>query len=192
MSAVEQMRAALNATGLYRLTGDTPGDWELEACGAGFHMWETAFRELLGELFVTCAPRERLDAWEELYRPQPSCAGTEARRKILRELLAAHPDRPTAENLEDLLLGAGLLGAVREEEDGSVTVCLGRLLGLTQEAAELALDRLLPAHLPWKLEKSVTWASLDAHARTFEEWNAIYLPWEELDAWTYEDLEREV
>lgn len=190
MRAAERMRGILNATGLYKFTGETPGDWELNACGAGFDALEDACRDLLAELFAASAPEARLAVWEVLFQPQPASGKEETRREVLLERLAAHPQPPTAERLGGLLKAAGIAGAVREGADG-LHVCLGRCLNVTEEEAVRELSRLLPSHLPWVLEKGVTWAALDAHPRTFVQWDGLDKTWAELDAMELDDLEQE-
>lgn len=48
MNAREHMGQVLEGTGLYDLTGSTPGDWELDAFEAGFAPLEAAFGAAVG------------------------------------------------------------------------------------------------------------------------------------------------
>lgn len=72
MRAREHMGHVLEATGLYRLTGDTPVDWELYAYGVGFARLEERFQAILEDMFPQTAGREKLAQWETLFRPQPA------------------------------------------------------------------------------------------------------------------------
>ena len=188
MRAAEHLREILNATGVYHLTGDTPVDWELEAYGAGFAVLEDAWEKLREELFLETAPKSRLDRWEELFRAQPSSEGEQERREALRVRFSVHPGLHTPGEFSAMLKAAGIRGAVRETEEG-IRVALGRFLGITEEEARRELDRLLPAHLPWELDKSATWAALNACGKTFADWDALGLDWAAWDALDWNDLQ---
>lgn len=188
--AAAEMRRLLNATACYSLTGSTPADWELNACGAGFDLVEEELERLLGDLFAGSASGERLDAWEELYRPQPSTGTLEERRGMLRERFSLRPGRFTPDSFSPMLRAAGVEGIV-EERDGGLRVVLGRLLGVPEGEARRELDRLLPAHLEWEWDPAVTWTALDAYTRPFAELEEKNYTWEQLDALTREQLEQE-
>ena len=80
---------------------------------------------------------------------------------------------------------AGCAGAAARRR----TVVLGRLLGVTQAEAQRELDQLLPAHLAWAWEESITWVAWDAYSHPFEEWDGLGLTWAQLDQMVREDLE---
>ena len=92
--------------------------------------------------------------------------------------------RPAGKSLP----GAGVRGLLLEGESG-LTVVLGRLLGVTQAEAQRELDQLLPAHLAWAWEESITWVAWDAYPHPFEEWDGLGLTWAQLDQTVREDLE---
>lgn len=186
--ALSRMRELLNGTGAYRLTGESSADWELNACGAGFSLIEDEVQSLLNDLFPGSASSERLDLWEELFRPQPSAGTLEQRRAMLAARLSMNPQRLTKEDLSEMLPAAGVAGEVTEGETG-LTVLAGRLLGVTEAEARAELDEVLPAHLPWTWDGSVNWAALDAWTRNFAALDARGLTWDDLDGVTREKLE---
>lgn len=187
MRARGHMAQVLEATGLYRLTGSTPADWELDAYGAGFALLEERFDRLLADLFPSTAGRERLAQWEALFRPQPAQAPVEDCRETVASRFAARGFTQAA--VEGLLPGAGVRGRLLEDGSGGLTVLLGRLLGVTREEASRELGQLLPAHMAWVWDDSVTWVALDAYPRPFGEWDGLGLSWERLDGVTRDDLE---
>lgn len=186
--ALERMREILNATGAYRLTGESSADWELNACGAGFDLVEEAVEALLGDLFAPTASEKGVERWEKLYRPQPSSGTLEERRRITAERLAINPSRLGTGDLPGLLLAAGVKGAAEEGTDG-LRVFLGRLLGVTEEEALREMDQVLPAHLPWEWVDSVCWAALDAWAPDFAFLDSRGMTWGEIEGLTREQLE---
>lgn len=188
MTAREHLAKVLAGTGLYQLTGSTPVDWELSSYGAGFALVEERLDSLLGDLFARTAGRQRLAVWEQLFRKQPSTAALEDCREMVHSRLSARPDGVNLEALQALLPGAGVRGLVQESGD-ELTVVLGKLLGVTKAEAARELDQLLPAHLTWAWDESVTWVALDGCAGSFAQWDALNLTWEELDGLTRENLE---
>ena len=182
MNAREHMGQVLEGTGLYDLTGSTPVDWELDAFEAGFAPLEAAFARLLGDLFVATASREQVARWESLFRPQPADAPLEDCRETVLRRFAVHQDSFTPAAVEALLPGAGVRGVLLENEEGGLTIVLGRLLGITKEEATRELDQLLPSHLSWEWDESVTWVALDAYPRSFAEWDALGLSWTRLES----------
>lgn len=188
MRALEHMKQVLEHTGLYTMTGSTPVEWELAAFGAGFELLEDRFDKILGDLFLSTASEEMLTRWESLFRPQPSTASLEDRRKSILARFAVHPDDFTPQGVKSMLPGAGVQGVLLENQDGLV-VLLGRLLGINQAEAERELDVLLPSHLPWEWDESVTWVALDAYSKSFEAWDGMGLTCEQLDQLARTDLE---
>ena len=57
------------------------------------------------------------------------------------------------------------------------------------DVMERELNQLLPAHLAWQWDQSVTWVALDAYPRSFADWDALGLSWTQLDQVTRADLE---
>lgn len=191
MNAREHMGQVLEGTGLYDLTGSTPVDWELDAFEAGFAPLEAAFARLLGDLFVATASREQVARWESLFRPQPADAPLEDCRETVLRRFAVHQDSFTPAAVEALLPGAGVRGVLLENEEGGLTIVLGRLLGITKEEATRELDQLLPSHLSWEWDESVTWVAMDAYPRSFAEWDALGLSWTRLESISRADLEND-
>lgn len=188
MRAQEHMAKVLENTGLYTLTGDSPAEWELAAYGAGFSLLEERFDKILADLFVDTASREMIASWEKLFRPQPSTAELENCRESVKRRFATHPDGFTPQAVEALLPGAGVYGQLLEKETGLV-VLLGRLIGIKKEEAERELNQLLPSHLPWEWDESVTWVAFDAYSRPFQEWDGAGVTWEQLDQLAREDMD---
>lgn len=187
--AAERMRKILNGTGGYRLTGESSADWELNAGGSGLDGVQQAIDSLLEDLFALTASKARLDDWEKLFRPQPSAAGLENRRIMLRERLFMNPGRFTPGEFSPMLRAAGIAGEV-VEENGRLRVLLGRCLGVPPEEAKRELDTILPAHLLWEWDDSVNWTALDAWAADFETLDSRGLTWEQLESATRENLEQ--
>lgn len=190
MRALEHMKNVLESTKLYTLTGSSPVEWELAAYGAGFDLLEERFDRILGDLFVSTASGEMLTQWEKLFRAQPSTDDLSFRRETVKQRFAVHPDGFTPQAVAALLPGAGVQGVLLESGEGLVVV-LGRLLGINQAEANRELDQLLPSHLPWTLEDSISWVALDAYPKSFGEWGAKGLTWERLDGVTRADLEND-
>lgn len=156
----DTMRRVLNDTGCYRLTGSTSADWEITACAAGLDHLEAGIDTLTADLFALTASSEQLDKWESLYRPQSADGSLEERRKMQNCRGAINPTRFQLSAMSNSLPAAGIVGMLQEVE-GSLKVLVGRLLGVTKEEAEKELDQILPAHLGWTWEESVTWLALD-------------------------------
>ena len=186
--AAERMRTILNATGAYSLTGESPGDWDLNACGAGLDRLETAMDDLLADLFPPTMGEGQLTVWESLYRPQSSDAGLEERRKMLAARLAMNPGKLSPEDFSSMLWGAGIAGEVREQGNG-LQVLVGKWLGVSQEEALRELDEILPAHLPWTWLEDMNWVKLDAWAPDFAFLDGKGLSWKEFDNMTQTGLE---
>lgn len=190
MRTREHMGHVLEATGLYRLTGDTPVDWELSAYGAGFARLEERFQGILEDMFPQTAGREKLAQWETLFRPQPAEASLEECREMVLQRFSVGEEDFTPEDVQNLLVGAGVRGLLVEEKN-SLQVILGKLLGVSEEEASREMDRLLPAHLPWSWDKSVTWVALDAYSKSFGAWSDLGWTWEQWDGVTREQLTSE-
>lgn len=190
MSAAPRLRARLNATGAYRLTGETSADWETNACAAGIDALDGEIDALLADLSPRTASEERLAAWEAHLRPDAAQVDADLRREMLAGRLGVHPDVFRLAAYAPLLPGYGARGCV-EESDGALQVVVGRELGLSRSEITRELEQLMPAHLTWSVlwPETLNWAVLDAWPRTFEEWDALALPWDELDALTPEDLQ---
>ncbi len=186
-TAEQRMRRILNHIGCYRLTGETAGDWDLKACGAGLDSLEQSMEGLLGDLFAFTASEKRLDVWEKTFRPQRSAGTLEERRSMLAQKLAINPRSFLPGDFSSMLQAAGVTGVVLEQE-GGLRILLGDLTGLTEEETCRELEQILPAHLAWELDKSVTWTALDALGKTFQRWDAMRKSWSQLDALTREQL----
>ena len=150
MTCGGNMARLMGATGLYRLTGESPVDWELAAYQAGFAVIEEAMAALEAELFALTAPAGRLAAWELLFRRQASGAGLGFRRQAAAKALGLRYGPATLGSLcQEVLPVAGVEGTVGEQA-GKLLVT-GVLRGVTETEARRLLDRLLPAHLAWEL-----------------------------------------
>lgn len=197
--ALERMRSLLNGTGAYRLDGTGSADWETDACGAGFTLVEQAADKLLGDLFPDTASQEALDRWEKLYRSQKAAGPLEDRRAVLAARLAIRPGRfspgdfspgdSSPKQGNPMVRAAGVEAALQETEEG-LRVALGRLLGVTEAEARRELDQILPAHLLWTWDDSITWEALDAWLPSFGSLDGRELTWEQADALTREQLEQ--
>lgn len=184
----DSMRKVLNATGCYRLTGESSADWELNACAAELDRLEGDLEALLWDLFAATASRERLEQWEALFRPQSSVGTLGERRLSLSRRFAMNPGRFQKSALNEALPATGLTGAL-EEDSGGLRVLVGRLLGLTKEEVLRELDEVLPAHLSWVWDDSVTWTALDSWMPEFGVLDGKELSWESLDGLTRQELE---
>ena len=186
--AAERMRGILNGTGAYFLTGESPGDWDLNACGAGLDRLESAMDDLLANVFPPTMGEARLTVWEHLYRPQSSGAGLEERRTMLAERLAMNPRKLSLRDFSSMLRGAGVAGELKETAEG-LTVLVGKWLGVSEKEALRELNEILPAHLPWTWQEDMNWVKFDAWAPDFAFLDGKGLSWEEFDSMTQEELE---
>ncbi len=143
-----RMREALNATRAFRLTGETSADWETLAAAAGLEELDAALDALKADCFAATAGADQLDRWARFLGELPAPGDPEDRRQVLLGRLSQRPGGFTPADFARALPGAGVLGTL-QEADGALTVTVDRLLGVTQAQADAALDRLLPAHLPW-------------------------------------------
>lgn len=151
MNGREHMAQVLGATGIYKLTGDSPVDWELDAYGAGLQVLETAMAELEGELFALTAPSGRLAEWERLFRSQESGAELAVRREAAAKAIGLRPVPATLQAVrEEILPIAGIKGTVAAE-GSKLTITVEEYQGVTAKEAKRLLDRLLPAHLEWEI-----------------------------------------
>ena len=62
MGSRENMAGIMTATGLYKLDGSSPADWELDAYNEGLLAIRSEIEALLDELFVMTAPPAAVDA----------------------------------------------------------------------------------------------------------------------------------
>ena len=187
--AAERMRDILNGTGAYQLTGSSPGDWDLNACGAGLDGLEASMDELLADLFPPTMGEAGLTLWESLYRPQSSGAALEERRKMLAQRLGMNPEKFSRDAFSAMLWSAGVAGELRETGNG-LQVLVGKRLGIPEAEMLRELDEILPAHLPWTWLEEMNWVKLDAWAPDFAFLDGKGLTWEELDAMTRSELEQ--
>ena len=185
--SAQYMRELLNATGGYRLTGESDGDWELIAAGSQLDLLSEELETLYGDLFIEGATADCLNLWESWLRPQRSAASIEQRRRMLMEQMAVNPGKGTLAEDRDMIYAAGVHGRAAEGEDGLILYC-GGLLGLTEAEVRKELDALLPAHLPWKLEPVFDWSTMEASGRSFANWETLDLTWAELDSLTREEV----
>lgn len=147
MTAAENMASILTKSGVYKLTGDSPVDWELAAYGAGFQALAEQVSALEQEMLIGTAPAERLAQWEKLCLPQALSASLEVRRAVLGQCLASRGGPVAQDDLPGLLLAAGIKGTAAEGTDG-LTVTVEEYL-LPEALAKARLGRLLPANLAW-------------------------------------------
>lgn len=185
--SAQNMRKLLNATGCYQLTGESSGDWELNAAGAELDLLSDEVDALVKDLFVQEASPACLDAWERSIRPQRSTAPTEQRQRMLRAHMAVCPLKGTLSDYDEMLRAAGVQGRLVEGENGLSVQCAA-ILGLTEAEVRSELDALLPAHLPWELAPVFHWLTMEACSRSFADWDALDLTWAELDGLTREEL----
>lgn len=188
MRALEHMKQVLDRMGLYEFTGNSAVEWELAAYDAGFSLLEERFDKLLGDLFVDTASRERIAQWEALFRVQPALADLVDCRETVRQRFSIHPDGFKPQAVGEVLPAAGVRGLLLEETK-KLVVLLGRLMGINQSEADRELDRLLPSHIPWSWDDTITWVAFDAYPATFQDWDELGHTWQELDQITREDLE---
>ena len=142
MGSRENMAGIMTATGLYKLDGSSPADWELDAYNEGLLAIRSEIEALLDELFVMTAPPERLSQWEELFYCQSRGGAIEDRRRGIARALGFYPGPMNGGAIKELLDIAGVRGEV---------IKAGGFLGVTKREAERLLDRILPAHISWEL-----------------------------------------
>lgn len=180
MSAAEQMREELNRTGCYRLTGETPGDWELNAMGQELDLLHAEVETLLHNLFLT-EPEERfLTACEESLAPQRVQATPAVRARMLRARAAISPACRTLQQHQTVLAAAGVYGSL-VEQDGTIAILYGGFPGGSRAQAEAKLQELMPAQVSWQLVPTAGWLKVEASGGSFSEWDKQGLTWTELD-----------
>lgn len=180
--AAARIRRILENTGLYTFPGDTLADWELAAFDAGFRLVEDGLEELLADLFIQTASEESLETRELLFRPQRTEGELERRRAALLARYASDVNGCTPERLSQLLHAACMEGRVMEKQGNGVGVDVWELSGITREEAGLELETLMPAHLPFAQDYTLTWKKLDGEDRTFAQRDGEDKTWTELDA----------
>lgn len=186
--AAARMREALNATGCYRLTGETSADWEVTACAAGLDWLDQEIEGLLADLFPDTMGEGRLAQWEALFQPMASAAEAEVRRETLSRRLAQNPTHYTLADYTQLLPAAGVAGLVVQEGDG-LLVLVSKWLGLPQAEVERELDLLLPAHLTWSWAEPLNWDALDQWAPAYSAFDAKRKTWGILDGMSRAQME---
>ena len=151
MTGGENMRRVMEASGVYKLTGNSPLDWELDACTAGLKtVWDRA-EALEKELFLQTAGAETLENWELLFRPQACSSATlEERRQALVKAMRPYPGPASLEVIESLAEACGVK-AKAQEAQGKLLLQGEKLIGVTEKEARRMLERVLPSHLEWEL-----------------------------------------
>ena len=152
MKAGENMKKLLARSGVYKLTGDTPLEWELAAYDAGFSLLEEALSRTEAGIFADTAPQEWLDEWETRYFPQPVQADLVTRREMLKERLLPRKGPVTLLDMPGLLLAAGIRGTAAEEGGRVVITPIEYLAPKAQ--AERALGQLMPLHVAWSIAEA--------------------------------------
>ena len=145
------MRRVMEASGVYKLTGDSPLDWELDAYTAGLKtVWDRA-EALERDLFVQTAGEKALAGWELLYRPQACASGSlEERRGAVIKALSPYSGPASLGVIENLAEACGVK-AKAEEAEGKLLLRGVKLLGVTEKEAKRMLEQVLPSHVPWEL-----------------------------------------
>ena len=149
MTARENMGKILMASGAYRLTGDSPLDWELDAYAAGFMLMEEGLRQAEADIFAAAAGTERLGQWEQYFLPGPAGCPVEDRRAIVSARLKARPGPVVLADVPELMLAAGIRGTA-EEVEGVVKITPQEYL-LPEAIAQKELALLLPLHWQWEI-----------------------------------------
>ncbi|CAB1255382.1 conserved protein of unknown function [Ruminococcaceae bacterium BL-6] len=183
MRAMDSMAPKLKALGLYRLSGETLVDAELQACAAGLDLVYEALEELDRENFIATAVSEGLALRETMFGQNRSYLPAEDRRTMLLYRGAVTVNDCTRESIERAVRAAGLECRITEKtaEKKVYLNCL-RLLDETVGREELTAQAslFLPAHLEWEFDFSIfTWDCLDALDETFDERDAPDLSWDE-------------
>lgn len=149
MTARENMGKILSDSGVYRLTGDSPLDWELDAYAAGFELVENGLEMAAKDIFAATAGAERLGQWEQYFLPGPAGCPVEDRQSIVSARLRARPGPVTLEDLPELMLAAGIVGTA-EEVEGVLQITPETYL-LPEALAKKELALLLPLHWQWEI-----------------------------------------
>ena len=186
MTAAQRLRKRLNATGCYRLTGETSADWETNACALGLEEVQQALDDLLADLFPATASEEQLAVFEARLRPFPAEATVEERRALLADRAAPISGAAAPEEWVRLLASAGVSadlvpGTLDSEEEG-LLLTGAATAGLTEEEIARELDQILPAHLPWGWGHALTWRGIESFPKSFLTIDRKYKTWEEFDA----------
>lgn len=186
--SAQRMREILNATGAYRLTGQSMIDSEINACAVAIDSFEDEMQAFLNNIFAATADKATLDRLEKLYRTQASSAELDDRREFVKARLAVNPTHFTTKYLPDMLKAANILGEAFED-NGKIRVLFGRAVGISPQWAKSELKELLPAHIEIVWDEAVNWATLTACINSFAHADSLALTWEQIDALTREELE---
>jgi len=143
------MEKVLASSGVYRLTGGSPLEWELAAYAAGFALVEQGLEQAAQDVFAGTAGAQRLAQWEETFLPRPAGCPLEARREMLSARLRARPEPLVLADMPGLLLAAGIRGTA-EEVDGVLRITPSEYL-LPEALAKKELGLLMPLHLSWEI-----------------------------------------
>lgn len=188
MSAAERMRNILNATGAFKLSGETSADWETNSCGVGIDSLDEKITSLLCNAFAASAGENGLKSREKIFGWQTAGASIEDRRLSAAAQTAINPQKFTVEDLPQMLTAAGIVGDI-SEENGTLKILFGRTLGITKEEAKRRLEKILPAHLQWEWDETLNWAVYDALALKFSALDAQKMSWKKRESLTREQLE---
>lgn len=146
MGAYGSIKARLQPTGLYALSGSTAVDFELLALAEGLDLAYAAVNELQKESFVLTAESWGLENREGI-SGLDGTGSTEDRRAKLLALGAVTPLSFTKEALASLLAGLGLSAELAENTaGGTVTACFLQEPSCGRDAAQKILEKFMPAH----------------------------------------------
>lgn len=186
-SVADRLKNQLRAICIYKLSGTTIIDAELEGYAEGLAMVEEAISELKQEAFIATASDYGLSLRECIFGATKDNLEIPNRRSMLLYRGAITANDNTRTSLERALIACGINASLIENFDGeSIYInCLSLLDGFSsQEDVESAAETFLPAHLRIEFDSRVlNWNYIDNRSYTFNTWESQNLTWNNIDTY---------
>lgn len=183
MGSAERLAQALGALRLYRLTGESLVERELQSYEAGFSLVEEALEEILTAGFIQSCDGAQLGRWERLLRvPDGGSLPERNRRDILLAKLAIRPTDQSVEGIRTSLRAVGLETRVEENPPlGNVVLRDGEITGEypSLDALKRQVYAMMPAHLEADFDIGIlTWGMFDGKDLSFAALDERDFTWE--------------
>lgn len=153
MEAYDSMKNRLLPTGLYTLSGGTAVDFELKAYAEGLNTAYDMLEELQRESFAATVQSYGLQNLRQAFCISSSVSDEDCRAKALLRGAVAPADL-TKNGLTAALAAAGISADVQENADRSLTVKFKDEPACGRDAAQLLLEKIMPAHLSYNSDFS--------------------------------------
>lgn len=186
MSVLTNLRQALGALKLYRLTEDSWTDRELQAYAAGFAPVEEALDRLERNAFLDRCDEDVLARWEDLLLlPAREGLAVDNRRRMVERMLAVTPADQNRSGLLRCLEAVGLDGQLQEGGPlEALIIHSATVLGSYEDLDSLkrTVYGMLPAHLEAQFDIGLlTWQLWEEMGLGWTEWNQADFTWQWFD-----------